>query len=451
MRRVLALLSLVACEPSPSVVEQRAGACPPGEVTGTVGVRERCLFDAVVEPYLADPLWTARDAYDAAHYLLVLLHAAYEADEEHWQELFAEHFNAFGKHLTLGAADLAENRLARLQYLYLASEFAVLAWRTGRPEHVHPALIPFLTEETQRLWLEEPAWQWDREPFGNMRKRVNWRLANHDVEYSYYRAIIDEEHFLFVLAANLVTVAKLSDTEPPAAAEDALSFADLIYSAEIEDTPEGGWLFQPGVWTDHRDFRYAGTETFPPRGPAPVEGIAMDTSHAHRFAYWLRALAAAHRPQSDAAAHYRDLLARLDNQFHRAASVPPAGGTAYWRTNNFLDGRNGVYRWDYPTQPDTGYAPYELSGTVSLGWWSALPSARTARMYRHMAGRFPLTLAEIETYVGPNTTRDRHPIVTLPEAYRNGMFELIARVAAREATASATATIPDLQPPPPGH
>ncbi len=35
------------------------------------------LWEKAISPYLQDPLWISRDIYDAGHYLMVPLHAAF--------------------------------------------------------------------------------------------------------------------------------------------------------------------------------------------------------------------------------------------------------------------------------------------------------------------------------------------------------------------------------------
>lgn len=423
---------LLACAPAEEPVVERASDCPPSALDGSVGIRERCLFSAVVESYLADPLWSHRDAYDAAHHLLLPMRAAYEEPVPSWQPHFAEHFDEF---VAAGVPKLATNRLARLQYLYLASQFAVIATRQGHDEQIPDGLVALLEAELKSLWLVQPAWQWNRDPFATMRARVEWKLTLDNPDQSYYRAIIDEEHYTFVIAADLVTLSRLRGEPPSAVALDALSLADIVYTNEVSPTHFGGWLFQPGVWEDHRDYAYAGTTVFPPTKPAPVSGVAMDSAHAHRFAFWLRSLRDAHVESTQSWQRYEDLRVGLDVQFFEAAAAPPSNAVPYWRTYNFLDGRNGVFRWNFPTQPDTGYAPYQLSGALLTGWWSDLPSNRAPRMYRELAEQFPLGPDEEGTYIGPNTTRPRNPAVTMPDALHNGFIELLVRLGSRRAAA----------------
>jgi len=67
-----------------------------GQVVDSVGVsvRENAdqLWARVIEPYLADDLWIRRDAYDAAHHLMVPLHVAFSSGRRDWQDQFADYY-----------------------------------------------------------------------------------------------------------------------------------------------------------------------------------------------------------------------------------------------------------------------------------------------------------------------------------------------------------------------
>ena len=96
-----------------------------------------------------------------------------------------------------------------------------------------------------------------------------------------------------------------------------------------------------------------------------------------------------------------------------------------------MDGGNGVYRWGYVTQGEgNGYGPFQLSGAFNFGWWSFLENDQVTALYQAQAAQFPLSDWALDLYVGPNTTRDRHPLVLLPDSYTNGRFLLTVNLAA---------------------
>ncbi|NPV51845.1 MAG: hypothetical protein HPY60_11730 [Candidatus Methanofastidiosum sp.] len=209
--------------------------------------------------------------------------------------------------------------------------------------------------------------------------------------------------------------------------------ADCVFERRIVWQENGGWLFQPGILEDHPDYAYAGhkVKKFGMK-PLPVEGIAMDSSHSHRFPLWLTSLADAHPEGSTKRAFYERLKKELEIQLFNKVIIPPTEEFQAWRMTNYMDGYNGIYRWNYVTQGmNNGYGPYELSGTLLLGWWSFLSSSRIQNVYNDLARNFPLPEEVIKTYTGPNTTRERHPLVKLPEAYKNGMIEIIVRLASK--------------------
>jgi hypothetical protein len=291
-------------------------------------------------------------------------------------------------------------------------------------------LASALAEEVERMWVLEPAWQWGRSPFpGGMSERIRWKLDTHDVFYSHYRAIIDEELFTIGIAADMKTFERLTGTPFPQSQvlDDILDTAREIFTDEVVHHPDGGWLLQPGVWTDHPDVRYAGHDAFAPDlAPAKVPGISWDTSHSHRMPMLLTSLAAAFAPGSETNVFYSNLKSGLELQFFQHVLVQPSAEFPGYRTTNYLDGRNGLYR-HYPDRADVfpGYGPYQVSGTMFFGWWSGLDTQRIREVYRSLSEQFPLTDQMLQTY-DITVSRDRHPIVY----WDSGVRELLVLLAA---------------------
>ncbi len=390
-------------------------------------------WDATVSLLLQEDLWRSEWAYDAGHYLMVPLHGAFILHAEDWQRAFADQFTRFVGASPPTPGDNA--RLARLQYLYLASRYLVLATREGRPEFVPPGLSTMLARSLEDLWLRVPAWQWDRVPFaGGVRERALWKLGDPVTPYRFYRAIIDEECFLFGIAGDLRQYERLAS--PPdqwsSVVSEVLEVAGTVMAARVQRTDLGGWLFQRGLWADHADYAYAGQPAeIPGMLPAPLSDVAEDVSHSTRWPLWLTSLIEAYAPGSERRAVYARLRHGLRRQFVTSVLVPPGDEFRLYRTHNFMDGRNGVYRWGYVTQGEnSGYGPFELSGTLTLGWWAFLGGGEIERLYEETALRFPLEPSALALYVGPNTARTRHPLMSDPASYQNGLRHLIVRLAA---------------------
>lgn len=390
------------------------------------------IWERTVRPYLADPLWADRDAYDAGHYLMVPLHAAFYLDRPAWQDQFANYAHRF---VSTGYDELSEppNRETRLQHMYVLSRFAVLAASFDRQGMIPTGLLDLLYDEVHSKWALEPAWQWARDPFpGGMRERLHWKLDTPRPEHSFWRAIIDEEFPLFAIASDLLAYERLTGFrhQHSSVMVEIAAMTSRVFDQEAVWASDGTWVFQPGVWTDHVDYAYAG-RSVKSRSlePAPVEGIAPDTSHSHRYPLWLYSYQVGSPSGGDQFLNFRRGLSR---QFFMRVAVPPSEAFPAYRTTNYMDGRNGLYRWEYATQgPDNGYGPYEVSGTMLLGWWIFLGTEPACEMYAQLSDSFPLPQDVLRTYVGPNTSRDRHPLVADPASYTNGFRELIVRLAAQ--------------------
>ncbi|MBG0566632.1 hypothetical protein [Actinoplanes aureus] len=236
------------------------------------------------------------------------------------------------------------------------------------------------------------------------------------------------------IAADLRQIARVSGNRPAraTAVSDALASAREVFRQHVTPTRTGGWLFQPGIWAGHPDYAYAGHHNGGPNlAPARVSDIAEDTSHSHRLPLWLTSLSEAYGVGHPVGAYYDQPRHRLATQFLSRVLVPPNRDFPSFRTTNFMDGHNGLYRWGYVTHgPDNGYRPYELSGTLLLGWWSFLDRPGVCASYDDQARRFPLPPRVIRTYIGPDTTRVRHRLLAHGAWYRNGLALQLVRVAA---------------------
>jgi hypothetical protein len=374
----------------------------PSVQTGPIPQRYEQLWQANVRPLLERPVWRENTSrYDATHLLMVPLHAAFDLNESEWQRQFFEHFERFrlsGPPEQFSSAD----ELAWLQYDYLVSEFLVLSARKGNP--VPSGLADLLTRQVVSLWTVRPAWQWGHAPFPGMRSRLAWKLGVGRTAKSYYRAITDHEQYLFAIAADLVQYDRLTGKEDPSSRtlREILDTARAVYTQRVVFLPDSGWLFQPGVWADHPEYLYAGRERkVAGMSPAPLPDVAEDVSHSFRRPIWLLSLEGGARDSAEAK-YYSDLRRKLDQQFFRHVLKPPVPAFPAYRLTNWMDGRNGVYRWNFSGRGSTwGYGPYQLSSTFTLGWWAFLGSPGIRSVYADELRRFPLSPTVLATY-SPN-------------------------------------------------
>ncbi|MED0706412.1 hypothetical protein [Aneurinibacillus aneurinilyticus] len=356
-------------------------------------------------------LGTSQEMYDAGQMLMVPLHAAFTMHEKRWEQEFSGHFaREFARLEAESGNEKMEDRLGRLQYLYLSSRFLVLAAQSGKRELIPVYMPSVLYREVERLWKQAPAWQWGRKPFeGGMKERVVWKLSEPKTDKHYYTAIMDEELFLFAIAADLRTYERetFNGTIESPVITDVLATADKAFRQGVKFRGDGRWVFQPGIWSDHPDYLYAGRrEKKASMKPAPVKDIAWDTSHSHRFPLWLLSMSQAQQKDSANRRFYEALRKGMEKQFYEQVLVQPSRDFPAYRTKNFIDGRNGVYRWGYKSLgADNGYGPYELSDTLLLGWWTFLDSERIRHVYSKMSQQFPGVANVAGIYNEPDTPR----------------------------------------------
>jgi len=332
--------------------------------------------------------------------------------------------------------DIVEGRLNRLHYFYLASRFLVLSLNSNNYGILQKKLQKILYDEIENLWTKDPAWMWGKKPFiGGMRERFAWKFSGAKLPYSYCKAVIDEELFVFSIAADLRSIERVVKTRAtwsPLISE-ILDAAYDVFKKESSFLSDGGWLFQTGVWADYGDYAYVGhLQKGVNLEPKPLRDVSSDVSHSHRFPLWILSLRDAYESSDEEYQYYEKVRKGLAKQFTEKALIPPSNIFQAYRTTNFMDGRNGIYRWNYKTQgPNNGYGPYELSGTFMLGWWAFCGSKKINDSYGEMTRAFPLNDEVISLYTGPNTTRGRHPLVKLPDFFKNGYSELLVRLASK--------------------
>ena len=372
--------------------------------------------------YLADPLWSERDAYDAAHMLMIPLEYSFAFDNPTLKGCFADYVDRLEK--AVKADKVHPGRLNWLQHLHLVARYLVLEGDVDAADWV--------LDEFNRYWLEEPAWLWDRKPFLGIRERIEWKLAasDEDLQRSYHNVIFDEDYFAVILGIDLYGLYSQAGrfAECGQACLQAKDLFLRIFTERVEWRGKG-WLIDVGRWDDHRDFAYA--EYYRPpvskKGkalpPQPRVGGVIDSSHAHRYPSWLRS--------ARLALGEEDKLVPLLQQglIYQLMHVMWVGNQGNVPIlNNYMDGHNGWFRWSYETHQDgaNGYGPYALSGTFAFGWWALLGDDEVSAQYMRLANAYPLSEADLNLYVD-SSTRDRHPLVS--NRWRNGMMVDLARKA----------------------
>lgn len=422
---VLSAVFVVAPSAVGAAAERRISSLQEGVASDSI------LWEATVARLLRQDLWSESRAYNAAHFMMVPLHAAFLPGHEPWLRQFAAHFGRFE---VLGFGSQPVMSLSRLQYAYLASRFVALAAASARNELVSERLRDVLYGAARQSWAMDTGRVWGQ-VFVGQRDRLAWKLSVRSPARGYYRAVTDPERFLFGIAADLRAFERVSGTthQWSPIIDEILAVARRTFEQRVVHLPDGGWLFQPGVPSDHPDYAYAGQSVkVPGMAPAPLRDVAEDASHSFRMPLILTSLVGAYAERDSTRRYYERLRDGLTTQFLTHVLVPPTGEFPAYRLTNFMDGRNGVYRLNYLNRGvDWGYGPYELSGSLTLGWWAFLGQARVRAVYERMAAMFPLAPLVRAVYrVGVPRGSVSPPNVN-GDTWASGLRELIVRLAAR--------------------
>ena len=412
------LLSLAACSGDG---EHNSQTPPTAQPAPEIDIIISDLWEVTIAPLLEANLWESRYNYDATHYLMVPMHWAFNmAIENRYREAFEAYFS---RYLAEGSLNDETNRLRKLQYLYLHSQFLKLSVVPHEPlTDTQMALAQELEAALNEFWVEKAASNYGVSHFpGGVKDRMEFKLSTPNPDPEHARAIFDEEHYLFTIAADIIAIKGEQDVSA-----QVIEIRDMGYRTFVSEGVEvgDGWLFQPGVWSHHPDYRYVGNESLlPGLSPIIIDDIAIDSSHMHRMPLWLTSLRDSYDTARPEYAYFDDVLARMRTQLDTVMLAPADAVLGAPRLFNFSDGWNGVYRYNYDTVADNlGYGPFQLSGVLPYSWYAFLGNTELANQVADI--NFPLTSQAVDLYVGPNTSRIRHPLVTWPEYFTNGFAEL---------------------------
>lgn len=379
------------------------------------------LWSTTGKRYLQEDLWKTKWAYDAGHVLLPSLLLACRKRSA-WLRDFQSHFERF---LSADADSLAvckiEEEAVRLHYLYLVAQYC--KERTPSDDLAN-RLAQKLLRELVPYYSSKPVWGWDPAMFpGGIKGRVTWKLDRpQEALPSYYSAIFDVDLFTLCALCDLAPFA--TSIADKARCADAAALAGKVLKLRGVFLDDGGWLFQPGVWFDHRDYAYAGWQQLEAGlQEKPLAKIAEDSSHSHRFPMFL--LSVAQGPDPEAAETARLALRGLSFQFATKVLVAATQEFPAPRITNYMDGSNGIYRYGYETVGNgRGYGPYQLSGILAEGWWGLLRAPTVLQIWEAFAAQFPLPAPVLDLYVGPNTYSPRYPLVAWPNFFTNGFAQI---------------------------
>ena len=390
---------------------------------------EENLWTKTVALAIEEDLWTKRDMYDAAHYLMVPMHYAfYDRDSDKisaFHDFFARFIEDVNGKDSYGFC-VEHPTVDHLQFCYFVSEYLRLCAISGFRSETLPNLYEFIYQHTENVF-ESGKDGWTN--LGSFRARVEQILLHTEFPRSFDSALTDIELFQLAILCDLRIVAKLQGFEDTDMLQDAAVLAYKIFADKgiITETEQDGYLFQVGVWKDYPDFAYSGNvEIVPGIQEMPREDIVGDSSHHARFALWLTSFQQAqeYQEQYDLFQLRREQLA---NQLVNYVIVYENGVPL---ATTFMDGTCGVYRYSYNAE-GVGHQGYSCSGTLMLGWWSFLDDIRITQIYRDILAQFPISAGMDNPYFDYATTREQNPFFDMDTAFDNGMMKCLVALATK--------------------
>jgi hypothetical protein len=379
------------------------------------------LWDSTVSSYLKKPLWLADQNYDAGHALMIPLQAAFQPGRDAWLGEFETFFELLEREPGILVSSAKPSQwLGRLHLLYLSAEFLRLCEETKYCKLDHSNLKLLLRLDISKFATQTMFDWYENYDQNGVYKHIEWKIKEYQRNKDIFKSL-GKLYYLGVSDFDFFTLAIAADVGNYREKERALALAKIIF--EVYGSTQPFFSFQPGVWAQHPDYVFAGNKTLGENlKQSPIESLAEDSSHSHRLALFLNTFV----KQSEDAELRRFFESRLialtelfeKKLFSNEDSCLP-------KITNFMDGRNGVYRYGHVTQgTHRGFGPWGLSGILMQGWWGALPSQKVKTALLDFARCFPLSNQTIAFYVGPNTTRRRDPLVSEPNYFKNGFAQL---------------------------
>lgn len=434
-KRLLHLLTVIffsvvlsACGGSSSGSEPTTPTPTPPPVTPPVNptvTAINTLWPETVSAYMQEELWASYNMYDAGLALMLPLEYAFviEPNEQHQQDFH----DFYARYLPEFDASLTTNNLSRFQFLYVMVRYLAFTQATGWDQE-QQSLYDKLLSHFDYMWFEEETLQAGNQ--GTRSEILQQKLNNiGQSSPKYLRATIDLEFYGFAIAAEIAAMQRQAGQDVSITVQHMLDLALATFQQEVTNT-DAGWLYQPGQWDDYVDYIYAGHDTLTTDlQPAPIAGIATDSSHSHRMPLWLLSLANGFVVGSEERTYFESLSAGFESQFMEVVYLAPSADFAAPRMTNYMDGNNGIYRYRFHDDPNLklGYDAYNLSGTLLVGFYPYMKNAQLRDAYVQLS--FPLADDILNLYLGLGGTPDTSRAFIITDYYLLGQAEIYALIA----------------------
>ena len=382
----------------------------------------RHIYESTVFALLSDDVWNDRDIQDASHFLMMPMHYAFMANWGSAIDKYTSFFNRFVDSVSSSDFDTL-SRMKKMQFLYLGTEFLKLSvkYESETDEKLKEELFNLISEYANDDLLTIATWK--TEPTV---KEHLIQVLNHKVYVqSRYSLIVDGDFYTLACLCDLAYVSRCTGVPITEDMQFAVEYvATLFGDSEINtETEEGYWLFQVGVAKDYSDYAYAGNEfSYEGMEPKQRDDIVTDSSHFRRMPLWLLSYRDAQEDEGSV-----ELFNQRISQLGKLlAEKVFRQNNGYWVTTTFIDGTNGVYRYDYHNDGNSIEGYDQAGGTLFLGYWIMLNNEKVRTVYHDIEAYLPLTADSSNPYHDEGiTVREQHPIMDKDATWSNGMSETL--------------------------
>lgn len=397
---------------------------------------EDTMYKKYIQTLLNEKLYSNRDAYDACHYLMVPMYYAFQSRNVEYINMFRENMEEFS-----GMAESDRKKFRELsdidkyQYMYWVSEYMYLC--TEYDYSVSEDLFRFMYEEMS-AWTESYTGNWESTAgYGNMWELFEGLLSGEGYANgkSYEHVIVVNDLKVLAIICDLKYVYdenELQNIYDTQIFDNAVKYINQIMDSQITWYDDGTWQFQVGAWGDYPDYEFAGIEDKEKieeelylNGEYKVKDAVWDSNHFMQMPLYLRSYERVQKSEKKKA-DYVKLLRGLSKTFVKKVLVAPNERYNYYRLTNYMDGRNGLYRYGYH-EDGIGYGPYQQSSEFLLGWWAFCDNDSIFEAYDFTSKQFPLNQDGKEIYKDPVTVRKQNPIF-LMENYEQFLCFLAAKL-----------------------
>lgn len=382
------------------------------ESTASKTDNDRDDYAQTVRDALEDELWNSRDAYDACMYLMVPMHYAFQMNHSDETGAFTNLFERFAASLDSNSTYFENGDLYKLHWLYFSSQYMKLMCQNDRSGQVPDGLYEFVNKEIIYFWNNYRGGY--KAEFHGMEEVLQAVLYGdgYSIDKSYRYAVCDMELFMLAIMCDMAVLDDyFSDEANQTIHNKAPQWAKRMMEGKVEWQADGGWLFGVGDMTDHRDYLYAGNaDIIENMEQAKDHEVVGDSSHFSRMPLFLISWRDAQTEQADYE-YFERLRKGLAIQFTNHVLFLPDEDIPYIRMTNYMDGKNGVYRYSYHEE-GVGYGPWELSNALLNGWWAGLNDEDVTQAYQILLEQVPFCDNVKNFYASDVTIRERNENLT---------------------------------------